>query len=98
MNKVAELLDPALRKLGVRAHVRDAQVREIFAEVVGAALAPMCGAVRLDGRVLVVATSNSPLAHQLQLDSPKLIASINERLGDAVVNRLRFTTMDALEG
>jgi predicted nucleic acid-binding Zn ribbon protein len=70
------------------------QVRDIFNEVVGPALAPMCRAITLERGVLLVGVANTSLSHQLHLDSVRLVALLNERLGAAAVRRLRFTTMD----
>jgi predicted nucleic acid-binding Zn ribbon protein len=91
--RLAELLDPALRGLGVRTRVREEQLRALLSDAVGPALAPMCRAVRLERGALLIATSNSALAHQLQLDSRRLLASLNAALGADTVHRLRFTAM-----
>jgi hypothetical protein len=94
MERLSDLIDPALRGLGVRGRVREVQVRDIFNEVVGPALAPMCRAITLERGVLLVGVANTSLSHQLHLDSVHLVALLNERLGAAAVRRLRFTTMD----
>jgi hypothetical protein len=94
MERLSELIDPALRGLGVRGRVREVQVRDIFNEVVGPALSPMCRAITLERGVLLVGVANTSLSHQLHLDSVRLVALLNERLGAAAVRRLRFTTMD----
>lgn len=84
------LMDGALRSMRIRGQVRDAQLQLVFGEVVGPAVASMCRALRLERSTLVVGVSNGPLAHQLQIDSPRLIESLNTRLGADVVTRLRF--------
>ena len=93
MEHIADLIEPALRGLGVQRHVREEQVRELFAEVVGPALSPMCRVVSLDRGVLAVAVSNTALSHQLHTESVRLIAALNRRLGRNAVKRLRFTTL-----
>lgn len=90
---LADLLDPALRGLGVRSRVREERLRSLLAAAVGPALSPMCRAVRLERGDLLIATTNTALAHQLQLESPRLIATLNEALGVTAVRRLRFTPM-----
>ena len=92
-DRVGDLLDPALHRMGVRTRVREEQLRTLLAELVGPALAPMCRAVSLERGALLIATSNSALAHQLQLESLKLIAALNAALGANAVRRLRFTAM-----
>jgi hypothetical protein len=94
MERLSDLIDPALRGLGVRGRVREVQVREVFDEVVGPALAPMCRALSLDRGVLLVGVANTSLSHQLHLDSVRVVSMLNERLGTAAVRRLRFTTLD----
>lgn len=94
MDHLSDLIDPALRGLGVRGRVREAQVQDVFAEVVGAPLATLCQATSLERGVLVVAVANTALSHQLHLDSVRLIQALNQRLGAAAVRRLRFTSLD----
>lgn len=93
MDHISDLIDPALRGLGVRGRVREAQVREIFTELIGPALSSMCRAMSLDRGVLVIGVANTALSHQIHLDSVQLIAALNERLGADAVRRLRFTTL-----
>ncbi|HEX6493522.1 MAG TPA: DUF721 domain-containing protein [Candidatus Dormibacteraeota bacterium] len=92
--RVAKILWPAVRRMGIGRKVRDAQLDDVLALVVGPALAPLCRPAGLDRGVLTIATAHGALAHQLQLDAPRLIASLNEHLGDDVVRRLRFRAFD----
>jgi hypothetical protein len=92
-DRLADLIDPALRALGVRTKVREEQLRSLFTQVVGPALAPMCRALKLERGALLIGTTNTALSHQLQLESPRLIASLNAALGTAAVRRLRFTSL-----
>jgi hypothetical protein len=92
---LADIVWPALRRLGISRRVRDAQLEEVLAVAVGPALAPLCRAAGLDRGTLTVATAHGALAHQLQLDAPRLIATLNDRLGDHVVQRLRFRALDS---
>lgn len=92
-DRVGDLLDPALRGLGIRARVREERVRQLFAGVVGPALAPHCRAERLEHGTLTIATANTALAHQLQLESTRLIAALNDSLGATIVRRLRFAPL-----
>jgi hypothetical protein len=95
MDRLSDLIDPALRGLGVRGRVREVQVRDVFEDIVGPALSPMCRAISLDRGVLLIGVANTSLSHQLHLDSVRLVAMLNERLGATAVRRLRFTTLDA---
>lgn len=91
--RLADILDPALRSLGVRTRVREERLRLMLADIVGPALAPMCRAERLERGVLLIATANTALAHQLQLEAPRLVDACNDVLGATVVRRLRFCAM-----
>jgi hypothetical protein len=53
----------------------------------------MCRAERLERGVLLIATTNTALSHQLQLDGPSLIDALNAGMGAIVVKRLRFCAM-----
>lgn len=92
-HRLSDILDPALRRMGIRRAVREAQLQDVFAAVVGPALAPLCRAVSLDRGALLVATVNSALAQQLQMESPRLIHALNARVGEGTVKRLRFTAL-----
>ena len=91
--RLGDILDPALRTLGVRSRVREERLRLVLGDVVGPALASMCRAERLERGVLLIATANTALAHQLQLESPRLIDAFNAAVGTVVVKRLRFCAM-----
>jgi hypothetical protein len=95
MRRVSELVDPALKTMGIRSRVREEQLRIALAHVVGDALAGMCRAERLDRGALLIATASSALAHQLQLDSVRVIRELNAALGVQAVHRLRFTALSS---
>jgi hypothetical protein len=92
--RLGQILWPAVRRMGISRKVRDAQLDDVLALVVGPALAPLCRPAGLDRGVLTIATAHGALAHQLQLDAPRMIASLNEHLGGDVVRRLRFRALD----
>jgi predicted nucleic acid-binding Zn ribbon protein len=90
---IAEMLGTALRRMGVHREVREVQLREAFAEVVGPAVAPLCEALSLQRGTVLVATRNGALAQQLQLEMPTVVRALNARMGGEEVKRLRFTAM-----
>jgi hypothetical protein len=92
--RLDQIIWPALRRMGISRKVRDAQLDDVLALAVGPALAALCQPAGLDRGVLTIATAHGALAHQLQLDSPRLIASLNQHLGSEVVRRLRFRALD----
>lgn len=91
--RISEVFEPALRRMGIRRAVREVQIQEAFAEVVGAAVSPLCRAVSLERGVLLVATAHTALAHQLQLEAPRIVHALNGRVGEGTVKRLRFTAL-----
>jgi predicted nucleic acid-binding Zn ribbon protein len=91
--RVSDIFEPALRRMGIRRAVREVQVQDAFAQVVGPALAPLCRALTLERGALLVGTVHSALAHQLQQESPRIISALNERVGAGTVKRLRFTAL-----
>ena len=76
---IADVLGTALRRLGVQREVREVQLKEAFAEVVGPALAPLCEALSLQRGTLLVATRNGALAQQLQLEMPTIVEGLSTR-------------------
>jgi predicted nucleic acid-binding Zn ribbon protein len=93
--RISDLFDPALRRMGVRRAVRQVQVQDAFAEVVGPAVSGLCRALSLERGALLVATAHTALSQQLQMDAPRIIASLNARVGEGTVKRLRFTAMSS---
>ncbi len=91
--RIADTFDSALRRMGIRRAVREAQLQEVFAEVVGPAVAPLCRALSLDRGALLVATAHTALAHQLQMEAPRIVHALNAKVGEGTVKRLRFTTL-----
>ncbi|HEX3607523.1 MAG TPA: DUF721 domain-containing protein [Candidatus Dormibacteraeota bacterium] len=84
---------PALRRMGISRKVREAQLDELLAQAVGPGVAALCRPAGLDRGVLTIATAHGALAHQLQLDAPRLIATLNAQLGSEVVRKLRFRAL-----
>jgi predicted nucleic acid-binding Zn ribbon protein len=91
--RISDLFDPALRRMGVRRAVREVQVQEAFAAVVGPAVTPLCRAISLERGALLVATAHTALSQQLQMEAPRIIAAVNQRVGEGTVKRLRFTAL-----
>jgi len=92
--KISERFDAALRGLGAQRKVRELRIEQQFAEIVGPAVAPLCRAVALERGRLMIATAHGALAQQLHQESPKIIASMNDKIGAGAVRRLAFCAMD----
>ncbi len=90
MRKVAALLGPALKGLGIYRRTREAQLRALWPSVVGPRLARECQPERLWNATLFVRTTSAALSHQLRIEREVLIAGLNAALGDVVVREIRF--------
>ncbi|HZB97843.1 MAG TPA: DUF721 domain-containing protein [Candidatus Sulfotelmatobacter sp.] len=93
MDRLDNLLQPTLRRMGVERSVRLARLDHALGEILGEPLAPLCSVIKLKGGTAHIATSHPVLAHQLHLETSRLMEALNERLGEPVVERLRFCAM-----
>jgi hypothetical protein len=90
MRKVGEALPQLMRDLGISRRTKEARALWAWPQVVGDFLAKDARALRLSGRVLWVAARSPSLAHQLHIESPRIIERINRLVGEAVVSEIRF--------
>ncbi len=92
-SSLRDLLSRSLRTAGIDRQVRAAQVVDTFGAVVaqhlGAPVAAQATAVHLRDGVLTVRCASSAMAQELRLREPKLLATLNERVGGSV-DRLHF--------
>jgi predicted nucleic acid-binding Zn ribbon protein len=91
--RISDIFEPALRRMGIRRAVRQVQVQDAFAIVVGPAVSGLCRAISLERGALLVATAHTALSQQLQMEAPRIIYALNERVGEGTVKRLRFTAL-----
>jgi predicted nucleic acid-binding Zn ribbon protein len=90
MRRIGEALPQTLRSLGISRRTREAQALFLWPQVLGSELARDARAMKLTGGTLWVSTSSTALAHQLHLERAKLMTSLNEMIGAAVVREIRF--------
>jgi len=90
---IQSALGDAVKKMGVQKAVMDELAREAFFDAVGLPIAGMCSVMRIDRGSLILGTANSALSHQLQMDAELIISKVNARLGNTVVQRLRFVPL-----
>jgi predicted nucleic acid-binding Zn ribbon protein len=90
MRSLKAALPGTLKALGIARRTREAQAIWLWSEVVGEPLAHETAALKLAGGTLWVATSSTPLAHQLHLERDTILARLNERIGAPVVREIRF--------
>jgi hypothetical protein len=92
MSSLGDLIAPALKRMGIHGAIRDAQIEDVFAEVVGPALSGHCRALRIEHGALVVACANSALSQQLHMEATKIIDQVNQKMGAELVKRMRFSS------
>lgn len=78
VDKLGKLLPKVLARQPGAAVVIEHRLRLAFREIVGESLAARCEAVEVRGSALLITTSNPALAHQLRLDSERLIERVNQ--------------------
>lgn len=90
MRSLKDALPGTLRGLGIARRTREAQVLLLWPAVVGEPLASETEALQLRGSTLWVRASSAPLAHQLHIETPRLLQMLNDRIGTTVVRDIRF--------
>ncbi|HUY96209.1 MAG TPA: DUF721 domain-containing protein [Verrucomicrobiae bacterium] len=87
---MGDSLPGVLRRMGIARHVEEARACLAFEEQCGAYLRRFVRALRLDGSALVVACGHPAVAHQLQLESVRLLAAVNQVFDRPRVARIHF--------
>jgi len=90
MRKVAGLIGPALKELGILRQAREAQLQQLWPALVGDRLARECWPEDLRHGTLTVSTTSAALSHQLRIERETLRRRLNAALGDDVVREVRF--------
>ncbi len=76
--------------MGATKPVRRVRAEEVLRSVCGPYLSPHVRVMALDGKAMVVACAHPAIAHQLQLESVRILDAVNQELGQPRVSRLRF--------
>jgi len=90
MERIEEILPRVLRRLGGTRQVRQARVEEALGRACGDYLRAHIRVVSVEGTTLVVACAHPAIAHQLQLDSVRVLEQVNANLPGPQLKRLRF--------
>ena len=88
--QVKNLVQAVLGDLGLEAVARSYRVGECWEEAVGPQVARHCRPVALRGGMLDARVDSSVWCQQLQLQTPQILASLREVLGDEAPTGLRF--------
>ena len=88
--QVGNLVQAVLGDLGLEAAARSYRVGERWEEAVGSQVARHCRPIALRNGVLEARVDSSVWCQQLQLQTPQILASLREVLGDEAPSGLRF--------
>ncbi len=86
---IGDAIDKYLRSHGLLRVSRESLVPLAWAEIVGDWYRRHTVVLRVEGGVVTVRCDSAARAQQLQLDSARIIAALNERLGQRTVREIR---------
>lgn len=78
MDKLGNILAKVVSRQPGASQVVEHRLRIAFRQVVGESLADGCESIEVRGATISITTSNPALAHQLRLDSERLMQRLNE--------------------
>lgn len=78
MDKLGNILGRVLSRQPGTSQLAEHRLRMAFRQVVGESLAAGCESIEVRGTTLSITTSNPALAHQLRIDSERLMQRLNE--------------------
>src|SRR5262245_31405842 len=90
-----EILAPALAAAGLDAAADTWRIGELWAEALGDRIGSRAVPLRLTRGELLVAVPDAVWRQELSLLAPEIVARLNERLGEPIVQRLRFVAAAA---
>jgi predicted nucleic acid-binding Zn ribbon protein len=86
--RIAELLSPALERLGPRGLWKESKLRKIWPLVVGPDVSANAQIARLRGRVLEVSVASDAWATELTYLASSVLEKLNQRLGESIVDEI----------
>lgn len=92
LHSVGEVIDQMITRLGIRKRLKQAQIIEEWARIVGDRIAKETRAERVRGGILFVSTSSPVWAQELEFMKPEILRKIRDELGKGVVVDIRFKT------
>ena len=78
MDKLGNLLGKVISRQPGATQLAEHRLRLAFRKVVGEDLAAGCESIQVRGSTLSITTTNPALAHQLRLDSERLMQRLNQ--------------------
>jgi predicted nucleic acid-binding Zn ribbon protein len=88
--KIQDILNRALRQMGLVERMKEADVVRRFGEIVGNNISARAEAVSIKDGKLVVRVSSPVWRQELNYSKQEIIDALNKALGDAVVRDIHF--------
>lgn len=92
MEGIGDILPRVVRRMGIRRQLRLVRADQALHQVCGDYLRPHVRVMAVEGTTLVVACAHPAIAHQLQMDSVRLLDAVNLTVGEPRMRRVRFVT------
>jgi hypothetical protein len=87
---IGSILKTSFTSLGLKARLKEYDIRKAWACVVGKTISKRAHPLRLIGKTLHVTVSSSPWMTELKFLKTDIISKINERLGEETVTDIVF--------
>lgn len=92
MEGIQDILPRVVRRMGIRRQLRLVLAGQALHQTCGDYLRPHVRVAAVEGTTLVVACAHPAIAHQLQIDSVRILDAVNLRVGEPPLRRVRFIT------
>lgn len=87
---IGSIIDSFLKRRGLSKKIKQHQLWEIWAELVGQAVAKEAAPLRIQRNMLVVEVTNSAWMQELVFLKPRILAKIKDSLPEAGITDIRF--------
>ena len=88
--RLGDFLEGVLKEKGFLRRLKEEEVLGVWEEVAGKETALHTRPLRVRKGTLLVACSSSPWVQELTFLREKMVASLNEKIGEKVVKEIRF--------
>ncbi|GHV67581.1 hypothetical protein FACS1894199_13350 [Bacteroidia bacterium] len=86
--KIDEVVEHYLKQFGLDKKLKECEIENIWAEVVGRMIASRTKGLRINNGKLFVSFTSSVIKHEMQVVKEGLIAALNEKVGSDVVKEI----------
>ncbi len=85
---LGEALQLFLKKSKLKSGIQAVQIEEVWEKIMGKTVAKYTDKIQIIGTTLFVSTTVAPLKNELIYQKEKIIALVNEALGDMVIKEV----------